>query len=166
MRLYPTKCLLVGYGHPHHPARTCPDPPVPELESAAAEQGEAFLGTPGSLTERRNESGTTYWVHRFSDALNRRHETYLGKSDDPDVVRRVTAMRDKIEVTNATIARVRPLARAGFATVDRKAYYTLASLHNHGLFRPSGPVWKLWLHVCNRKEVESCESLTNFSIQR
>jgi hypothetical protein len=27
------------------------------------------------------------------------------------------------------------LARAGFATVDRKAYYTLASLHNHGLFR-------------------------------
>jgi hypothetical protein len=30
---------------------------------------------------------------------------------------------------------VRLLARAGFATVDRKAYYTLASLHNHGLFR-------------------------------
>jgi len=27
------------------------------------------------------------------------------------------------------------LARAGFATVDRKTYSTLATLHNHGLFR-------------------------------
>jgi hypothetical protein len=30
---------------------------------------------------------------------------------------------------------VRVLARAGFATVDRKTYSTLASLQNHGLFR-------------------------------
>jgi len=106
-----------------------------ELESTAAEQGEAFLGTPGTVTERTNESGTAYWVHRFSDALNRRHETYLGKSDDADVAKQVEALRDRIDVANATIARIRLLARAGFATVDRKAYYTLASLHNHGLFR-------------------------------
>lgn len=106
-----------------------------ELESTAAEQGETFLGTPGTLTERTNDNGTTYWVHRYSDALNRRHEAYLGKSDDPEVAAQVAALRDRIDVANATIARVRLLARAGFATVDRKAYYTLASLHNHGLFR-------------------------------
>lgn len=106
-----------------------------ELESAAAEQGEVFLGTPGALAERTNDSGTVYWVRRFTDALNRRQETYLGKSDDPDVVTRVTALRERIEVANAMVAKVRLLSRAGFATVDRKAYYTLASLHNHGLFR-------------------------------
>src|SRR5258708_6307824 len=102
-----------------------------ELEAGAAGQGQAFLGTPGALTERTNENGTTFWVHRYSDALNRRHETYLGKSDDPDVAAQVAVLRARIEATNATIARVRILARAGFASVDRKAFYTIASLHNH-----------------------------------
>jgi hypothetical protein len=82
-----------------------------ELESATAEQGEAFLGTPGAVTERTNESGTAYWVYRYSDALNRRHETYLGKLDDPHVTTQVAALRDRIETANATIGRVRVLAR-------------------------------------------------------
>jgi hypothetical protein len=106
-----------------------------ELESAASEHGEVFLGTPGTLNERTNESGTKFWVHRYSDALNRRREIYIGISGDADVEARVATLRDRIEVANATIARVRLLARAGFATVDRKAFYTIASLHNHGLFR-------------------------------
>jgi len=106
-----------------------------ELEGAAAEQSEAFLGTPGALAQRENENGTVYWVHRYSDATNRRHEIYLGKADDASVIARIAGLRERIEVTNATISRVRLLARAGFATVDRKAFYTLASLHNHGLFR-------------------------------
>jgi hypothetical protein len=95
-----------------------------ELEGTAAEQGEAFLGTPGALTERTNDNGTTYWVHRYSDALNRRQEAYLGKSDDPKVMVQIATLRNRIDVGNSTIARVRLLARAGFATVDRKAYTT------------------------------------------
>ena len=106
-----------------------------ELQSAAAEQNEAFLGTPGTLAERNNDNGTRFWVHRYSDAVGRRQEVYLGKIDDPAVMARVADLRDRIEAANATISRVRLLARAGFATVDRKAYSTLASLHNHGLFR-------------------------------
>jgi hypothetical protein len=106
-----------------------------ELEAGAAAQPRAFLGTPGTLAERTNENATTYWVHRYSDALNRRRETYIGKSDDGAVAAQVTALRGRIEATNAAIARVRILARAGFATVDRKAFYAIASLHNHGLFR-------------------------------
>lgn len=106
-----------------------------ELESSASEQREAFLGTPGTVTERTNESGTKYWVHRYSDALNRRRETYVGKSGDADVEAQIATLRNRIAVANATIDRVRLLARAGFATVDRKAFYTIASLHNHGLFR-------------------------------
>lgn len=106
-----------------------------ELATAATRQTEALLGSPGSLAERTNDSGTRYWVHRYSDAAGRRHEVYLGKSDDPAVIARTTDLRERVVAANATIRSVRLLARAGFATVDRKAYATLAGLHNHGLFR-------------------------------
>jgi hypothetical protein len=106
-----------------------------ELEATAAEQREAFLGTPGNLTQRTNENGTKFWVHRYLDAVGRRHESYLGTDDDPAVGARLGALRSRIDAANATIERVRVLARARFATVDRKTYSTLASLHNHGLFR-------------------------------
>ncbi|MBS0612142.1 MAG: hypothetical protein JSS24_03100 [Proteobacteria bacterium] len=106
-----------------------------EIASVASDQNDAFLGTPGNLSERANENGTRFWVHRYSDALNRRREVYLGKSDDPKVTAQIAALRNRMESANATIAQIRILARSGFATVDRKAYYTLASLHNHGLFR-------------------------------
>jgi hypothetical protein len=106
-----------------------------ELEGSAAEQFEVLLGTPGTLAQRSNETGTHYWVHRYSDALNQRQETYLGKVSSPETELRISTMREMIATANMTIARVRLLSRAGFATVDRKAYFTLASLHNHGLFR-------------------------------
>lgn len=106
-----------------------------ELADAAASQTEAFLGSPGSLAERTNETGTRYWVHRYSDAAGRRQETYLGKSDDTAVIARVADLRERITAADSAIASTRLLARAGFATIDRKAYSTLASLHNHGLFQ-------------------------------
>src|ERR1700729_1944649 len=106
-----------------------------EMEATAAEQREAFLGTPGNLTQGTNESGTKFWVHRYSDAAGGRHETYLVTNEDHAVLARLQPLRKRIEEANATIARVRLLARAGFATVDRKTYSTLATLHNHGLFR-------------------------------
>lgn len=106
-----------------------------ELQSTAERQAEAFLGSPGALAERSNETGTRFWVHRYSDAAGRRHEVYLGKADDAAVTARVTDLRARIEAANSAIASVRILARAGFATMDRKAYATLASLHNHGVFK-------------------------------
>ena len=56
-----------------------------ELEATATEQREAFLGTPGNLTQRTNESGTDFWVHRYSDAVGRRQESYLGGNEDQAV---------------------------------------------------------------------------------
>jgi hypothetical protein len=106
-----------------------------ELKATAEEQSEAFLGTPGALSERVNEGGTKFWVHRYSDAVGQRRETYLGKSDDPALIAELEQWHKRIEEANATIARVRVLARAGFATVDRKTYATVATLHNRGLFR-------------------------------
>ena len=106
-----------------------------ELDATAREQPEVFLGTPGNLTLRKNESGTEFWVHRYSNAIGERQETYLGTAEDKSVIARVESLRQRIEEANSTIGRVRLLARAGFATVDRRTYSTLASLHNHGLFR-------------------------------
>lgn len=74
-------------------------------------------------------------MHRYSDAARRRREVYLGKADDSAVIARVTGLRERIDAANSSIAGVRLLARSGFATVDRKAYATLASLHNHGVFQ-------------------------------
>lgn len=71
----------------------------------------------------------------YSDAARRRQEVYLGKADDSAVIARVTGLRERIDAANSSIACVRLLARSGFATVDRKAYATLASLHNHGVFQ-------------------------------
>lgn len=106
-----------------------------ELAGTAARQARVFLGSPGSLAERTNDTGTRYWVHRYSDAAGRRQEVYLGKTDDQAVTARVAELRERIAAAEAAIASVRLLARTGFATADRKAYATLASLHNHGLFR-------------------------------
>jgi hypothetical protein len=106
-----------------------------ELQSAAEQRVEAFLGSPGTLAERTNETGTRYWVHRYSDAAGKRQEAYVGKAGDSAVIARVTELRERIDAANSAIASVRLLARSGFATVDRKAYATLASLHNHGVFQ-------------------------------
>jgi hypothetical protein len=54
-----------------------------ELEGYAAQQPRAFLGSPGSLAARTNETGTRFWVHRYSDAAGRRRETYLGTPMPP-----------------------------------------------------------------------------------
>ena len=67
-----------------------------ELASTAAGQTEMFLGSPGSLAERTNDTGTRYWVHRYSDAAGRRQEAYVGKSGDPAVITRIADLRERI----------------------------------------------------------------------
>jgi hypothetical protein len=58
-------------------------------------------------------------------ALTRSHER----------ARRVADLRDTIQAANAAIRSVRLLARAGYAIVEKKAFFALAILHNHGVFR-------------------------------
>jgi len=127
----------VGYGPAgaDHRARTRAHPRLQRArQSSRAETRTALLGTPGSIAERSNAQGTRFWVHRYSDAAGARREDYLGTIDDDATARRVSELRATIAATNATISRVRLLARAGYAVVDKKAFFTLASLHNNGLF--------------------------------
>src|SRR5579872_6429131 len=115
--IYPTYLNTVGYGLAliaHHEKALMLL--FAELESAAAGQHAAFLGTPGALTERTNENGTRFWVHRYSDGVGHRQEIYLGTAEDETVVAQVADLRQRIAAANATIDRVRVLARAGFAS--------------------------------------------------
>jgi hypothetical protein len=106
-----------------------------ELARQASETPSLLIGTPGSIAERSNAEGTRYWVRRYSDAAGARREEYLGKVDDRVAAARLEEVRALVATTNSAIASVRLLARAGYAIVDKKAFFTLASLHNHGLFR-------------------------------
>ena len=76
-----------------------------ELERSASEQLEVLLGTPGTLAERTNETGTRFWVHRYSDALNRRQEIYVGKVDDPEIERRISSLRLMHIAAEASLSR-------------------------------------------------------------
>ncbi len=106
-----------------------------ELATQASETASVLIGTPGTLATRSNAEGTRFWVRRFSDGSGKRREEYLGKVGDSTATRRTDDVRARIAATNAAIARVRMLARAGYAVVDKKAFFTLASLHNYGVFR-------------------------------
>jgi hypothetical protein len=109
-----------------------------ELARQAAEAPAVLLGTPGTIAERSNAEGTRFWVRRYSDASGARREQYVGKTDDAESTARVDDLRVRIAAANAAIASVRLLARSGYATVDKKAFFTLGSLHNHGVFRAGG----------------------------
>lgn len=105
-----------------------------ELTSEARELGDVPLRSLGTIAERSNAEGTRYWVLRYSDN-GRRREEYIGKVTDPAVQQRIDALRGSLAARRATLGRLRLLSRAGYAVVEKKAFYTLASLHNHGLFR-------------------------------
>jgi hypothetical protein len=109
-----------------------------ELARQAAEATAILIGTPGTIAERTNAEGTRFWVRRYSDASGARREEYVGKTDDIEAAARVDDLRARIASANGAIASVRLLARSGYATVDKKAFFTLASLHNHGVFRAGG----------------------------
>ena len=75
-----------------------------ELQGAAERQGKAFLGSPGALAARSNDTGTRFWVHRYSDAAGRRQEVYLGKADDPAVTTHGDELRTRIDARLAAVS--------------------------------------------------------------
>jgi hypothetical protein len=91
-----------------------------------------FCGSAGSLSQRRNQNGTEYYVHRFYGGDGKQQETYLGTGEDGK--KKAEVVRAQIEEVKALLPELRLLAREGFQTADQKTYATLASLHRHGLF--------------------------------
>lgn len=110
-----------------------------DLESYALNQREAFVGTAGSVIERRNASGFRFYAHQFYDGESKKRERYLaGPVGDPKADAAAAELRERVKELKEIVPSLRLLGREGFNLVDAKTYATLASLHNHGVFAAGG----------------------------
>lgn len=91
-----------------------------------------FAGTPGSVSQRKNQHGVAFYAHRFYDGSGKQREVYLGRIGEADD--KAAALREQISEVKALLRDVRLLVREGFQAADSLTYATLASLHLHGLF--------------------------------
>jgi hypothetical protein len=110
-----------------------------ELEGFALEQGEAFLGTAGSVIERKNAAGFAFYAHQFYDGDGKKRERYVAGpvgNDEADAT--AEGLRVRIRELKALVPSLRMLGREGFSLVDAKTYATVATLHNHGIFSAGG----------------------------
>lgn len=110
-----------------------------DLESHAIQQREVFVGTAGSVIERKNASGFRFYAHQFYDAEGNKREQYLaGPVGSPDADTVAENKRERINELKEVVSSLRMLGREGFHLVDSKTYATIASLHNHGIFQAGG----------------------------
>jgi hypothetical protein len=110
-----------------------------DLESHALAQREAFVGTAGTVLERKNAKGFHFYAHQYYDGEGKKREKYLaGPVGHPDADAAAAALRTRIEELKDLVPSLRLLGREGFSLVDAKTYATLASLHNHGIFSAGG----------------------------
>jgi hypothetical protein len=107
-----------------------------EIEEVAFAQREAFVGTAGSVVERRNASGFRYYAHKFYDAEARPREHYVaGPVGTPEADAAAAELRARIADLKDLVPTLRLLGREAFSMVDADTYATLAALGNHGTFR-------------------------------
>ena len=110
-----------------------------DLASFASAQTQVLLGTAGSLLERENGSGFRFYARQFYDGEGKKRETYVaGPVGDPSADETAADLRIRMDELKAQTADLRMLGREGFHVVDARTYATLASLHNHGVFRAGG----------------------------
>ena len=107
-----------------------------DLENLARGQSVVFVGTAGSLLERQNAGGFRFYARQFYDGDGKKREQYVsGPVGDPDADATAAALRTRIDEVKSAASHLRLLGREAYALTDAKTYATLASLHNHGVFR-------------------------------
>ena len=107
-----------------------------DLENHAAVTQEVLIGTPGSVTERENARGFRFYTRQFYDPSGKRRESYIGGPiGSEEAEERAARVRAQVEETLRVAREVRLLGREGYQVADARTYATLASLHNHGVFR-------------------------------
>jgi hypothetical protein len=106
-----------------------------DLEGHALTQREVFVGTAGSVIERKNAAGFRFYAHQFYDADGAKRERYLAGpvgSQAADTAAEETRVR--IRELKALVPQLRLLGREGYNLALPKTYGTVASLHNQGVF--------------------------------
>ncbi len=112
-----------------------------DLENQAAAHDSVLVGTPGSLLERQNASGFCYYARQFYDADGKKREQYVaGPVGDAQADAAAHRLRQRIDETKAVVGEVRLLGREGYQLADARTFATLATLHNHGVFRAGAVV--------------------------
>ena len=91
-----------------------------------------FAGSAGSISVRKNQAGSEYYVRRHYDGSGRQKETYIGLVGEADD--NAISLREQIKEVKDIQKEVRLLMREGFQSADAPSYATLASLHLHGVF--------------------------------
>ena len=107
-----------------------------DLENQATLEPTVLLGTPGTLLIRKNADGLRFYSRQFYDASGKQREAYVaGPVGSTAAEQRAEALKLQIDQSKAISKELRLLGREGYQLSDAKTYNTLASLHNHGLFR-------------------------------
>lgn len=110
-----------------------------DIESHARQAHTVFLGTAGSVIQRRNAGGTMFYSHQYYDGEGKKRERYLAAPvGAAEADAQAAALREKIAEIKALVPSLRLLGREGYHLADPKTYATLASLHNHGVFSAGG----------------------------
>ncbi|HEX8009621.1 MAG TPA: GSU2403 family nucleotidyltransferase fold protein [Casimicrobiaceae bacterium] len=106
-----------------------------EIERYAISQREVFVGTPGSLTKRKNAAGYAFYTRQYYDGADKKREAYLaGPVGDPAADEKAARLKLRIAEAAGIVASVRLLGRNGYALADARTQATLAALHNVRLF--------------------------------
>jgi hypothetical protein len=106
-----------------------------DIENNAMSQREVFVGTAGSVIERRNASGYRFYARQFYDGDGSKRESYLaGPVGDVAADAAAEDMRLRIRELKALVPSLRLLGREGYNLADPRTYGTLASLANHAVF--------------------------------
>lgn len=110
-----------------------------DVERWAQSQGEAFVGTAGSVVERSNASGFRFYSHQYYDGDGKKRERYVaGPVGAREADARALEMRERIHETKEMVPSLRLLGREGFNVVDARTFATLATLRNRSLFAAGG----------------------------
>lgn len=110
-----------------------------DLGSCVGQARIAFVGSPGSILQRSNAAGFRFYAHQFYDGDGRKRERYLaGPVGSPQADAAAKELQERIDEVKDISASLRMLGREGYCVADAKAYATMASLHNHGVFAAGG----------------------------
>lgn len=106
-----------------------------DVENHALAQGEALIGTPGTVSVRKNTAGARFHVRQYYDHDGRKRDQYLGAAPgDPAVDATIKDWVRRIHEAKDVLASVRLLAREGYSTLAPKHFAAIAALSNRGIF--------------------------------
>lgn len=120
---------------PYSPHETGLQVVYQEVERYALSQRTVFVGTPGSLTQRKNATNYSFYTRQYYDGSGKKREEYVaGPVGDAVADGKAAQLKLRIVEAAGVVASVRLLGRNGYAIADARTQATLAALHNVRLF--------------------------------